>query len=516
MGNLDKLRSFPKCHFSKNKLVIQQKTFFNAKEGTLLQDIVVDKQTKCFTNRHSVSNHCLIIYNGSLNMKILKLIILVYIITFLSSCQDREKDDPSRFVPRPEFNPRSRSFTEPIEVNIFCEMVESRIFYTIDGSQPSNKNILYTMPINIAQTTTIKAIAYRQGYRTSDTVSATYTHNKVENPIISLKEGIYYTEQEVSIYTPTMGADIYFTLNGAEPIEHPVLLYENPFILPGSFLDMIIVKAKAYRENWVPSETVTNRYEFRTSQIVFVQGGTFSISNHYTVSLSNFYISNFPISQEQWTFIMEGNPNGIDIYPSYFVDQIKNPVETVTWYEAIIYCNRRSIREGLNPVYSKEGSTNSDTWGTPPTYLSNNWDSIEMDMTKNGYRLPTEMEWLFAAKGGNLSLRFTYAGSFNIDEVAWYNENSSQSTQQVGLKKTNELGIYDMSGNVWEWCWDWESPDFPDGVVFNPTGPANGEYRIQKGGSWWHDEFRCEIVYRGRAQPNYKYYTSGFRIVKRD
>ena len=448
-----------------------------------------------------------------------KQIILLFLLAifFLYGCNKEKGDDPSHFVPRPIFNPTASSFTEPIIVQITCSMAEARIFYTKDGSAPTNQSILYISPITLEATTTLKAIAYRVGYRTSEITTSVYSYNKVEVPHFSLESGVYNTEQELSLYSQTASAEIYVTSNGAEPIEHPIYLYDIPLLLPGELLNPIIIKAKAFREGWLPSETVTHRYEFNLSQMILVRGGSFTLSPGYTILLSDFSIGNYLVTQGEWASVMEGNNNEISSRPSYFVDQGNNPVECISWYETLVYCNRLSILEGLEPVYSKDGYTNPYNWGPIPNSHDMSWDDIIMDMNKNGYRLPTEMEWYYAARGGILSQEeYLYSGSYDIDEVAWYNLNSGTSAHVVGQKKSNELGLYDMSGNVEEWCFDWWGVEFPNGGWDNPTGPENGVTRVVKGGSWAQGGESCKIISRADGDPFYRQNDRGFRIVKRD
>jgi formylglycine-generating enzyme required for sulfatase activity len=140
-------------------------------------------------------------------------------------------------------------------------------------------------------------------------------------------------------------------------------------------------------------------------------------------------------------------------------------------------------------------------------------------MSRNGYRLPTEIEWLFAANERRLHLEKTYSGSFFINDVAWYLSNSNSTTHPVAGKQGNSLGLFDMSGNVWEWIWDWSSTSFPNINAVDPTGPANppasGSYRVQRGGSYMTEEQRCRLDHRGNAAPHVRRSDSGFRIVRR-
>ena len=131
----------------------------------------------------------------------------------------------------------------------------------------------------------------------------------------------------------------------------------------------------------------------------------------------------------------------------------------------------------------------------------------------NGYRLPTEAEWEYAARGGNKSKGFTYAGSNNIDEVAWYYRNSINKTQPIGTKEANELGLYDMTGNIWEWCWDWFGSYSSDAKT-NPCGPDSGSNRVSRGGCWINYPKYCRSAYRGGNNPDYSNNLSGFRVAR--
>ncbi len=126
--------------------------------------------------------------------------------------------------------------------------------------------------------------------------------------------------------------------------------------------------------------------------------------------------------------------------------------------------------------------------------------------------LPTEAQWEFAARGGNNSKGFTYSGSNDLDEVAWYVNNAGGKTQSAGRKKPNELGIYDMSGNVWEWCKDWHGP-YENTAQQNPKGPSIGSYRVLRGGRWYYSASSCRVAYRNSNDPTFRDYFLGFRVL---
>ena len=172
--------------------------------------------------------------------------------------------------------------------------------------------------------------------------------------------------------------------------------------------------------------------------------------------IKDFYICNHEITQQE--FAMYGMKNydvrvelsGESIGPYY-------PAHQVNWFDALMYCNRRSVAEGLTPCFSIGGETNPDKWGRQPDSQEDpgwdDWYHAKCDFTANGYRLPTIVEWEYAARGGNglTGYQYKYAGSDNLDEVAWY---ATDGLREVMQKKPNTLGIYDMCGNIEEWCWE--------------------------------------------------------------
>ena len=240
---------------------------------------------------------------------------------------------------------------------------------------------------------------------------------------------------------------------------------------------------------------------------ILVEGGTFN-NGTSDVTISSFYIDKYELTQAGYQAVMGSNPaSGYGVGDTY-------PVYYVSWFNAIEYCNRRSMQEGLTPCYSYSSyGTNPDDWPAGWNSSDGNHTNVSCNWTAIGYRLPTEMEWMFAAKGGNQSHGYTYSGSYNLNAVGWYNSNSSGTTHTVGTKAANELGTFDMSGNVWEWVWDING-SYPSGSQTNPTGANSGYARVLRGGGWYSNDHFSAVSYRVDYIATGSGYGLGFRCVR--
>ena len=246
-------------------------------------------------------------------------------------------------------------------------------------------------------------------------------------------------------------------------------------------------------------------------EMVLVEAGSFQMGSTnggsdeqpvHTVHINRpFYIAKYAVTFEEYDRFCDDT---IGIHrPQDSWGRGTRPVSGVNWYDAVKYCNWLSEKEGLTLCYSGKGKV------------------TQCDFSASGYRLPTEAEWEYAARGGHKSQGYEYAGSDNVDDVEWYEGNSGGRTHPVGQKQPNELGLYDMSGNMFEWCWDWYGEGYyASSPASDPTGPSSGTGayiadadRARRGGSYREKAVYLRIAFRGADGATYRG-DSGFRLVR--
>jgi formylglycine-generating enzyme required for sulfatase activity len=250
-------------------------------------------------------------------------------------------------------------------------------------------------------------------------------------------------------------------------------------------------------------------------------------TRHEVTLTAGFYMGIYPVTQAQYEAVTETTPSEFKNPVSPEINTGKRPVEMVSWYDAIVFCNKLSMLEDLEPAYSISGSTDPADWGTVPTAWSPNspWYSVKIVEDSTGYRLPTEAQWEYACRAGTWGDNYSAynTGSDMIsNDTGWYisnsgTNNSTRRTHSVGEKQINDWGLYDMHGNVWEWCWDKYAAYTTSGTQTDPTGgdEYSGDYRVQRGGSWSDSEDKLRSAARQViSYPNGKYNHVGFRLVR--
>lgn len=264
--------------------------------------------------------------------------------------------------------------------------------------------------------------------------------------------------------------------------------------------------------------------EYAPFELTRINGGTFQMGSptqdsaartdekpQRSVTVGDFMMGVREVTWAEWYEVMGVDPDEdaeeIEEYAAF-------PASEISWYEAIVYCNRLSALKGLRPCYSVGGKTDPDAWGDLPEEDNSAWNAVKCDFQATGFRLPIEAEWEYAARGGAASKNTPYPGSEDPDAVAIHGYGEEDGPDYAGMAEPNEAGLFDMGGNVAEWCWDWYAP-YPKNAEKSPAGPAKGKTRVLRGGSFSSGATDVRCAARGNGDPWEFSPENGFRVVRK-
>ena len=423
-------------------------------------------------------------------------------------------------VATPSLSPPPGVYNTVQMVTVSCITEGAFLFYTLDGSEPDFDSTLYTEPIYIPNSATLKVRGFRNGLSPSPVATGIYTFNFDQSsatPQIYPPGGTYSAVQEVELYCATPGAVIRYSTDGTEPTSES-RLYNHPVTISS----VTTLKARSFRDGMMPSGIATAMYVVILDPIemVSVPAGTFYMGNTldfgdddehpvHLVTLNAFSIGKYEITQKQWTDVMDTYPimnsgTGPD-----------RPVYNVSWYEILKFCNLRSMADGLTPAYYIRNSTDPTDWGEVPYDNNGDWNDVFCNWSANGYFMPTEAEWEYAARGAADNPNYEFSGSNNINDVAWYASNSGYECHPVGELPANSLGIHDMTGNVAELSWDSYTHGYPSGHLNNPHSSSGSNLKVIRGGHFYGSADDCRLANRDHDMTYDHGGAVGFRVRRR-
>jgi formylglycine-generating enzyme required for sulfatase activity len=314
---------------------------------------------------------------------------------------------------------------------------------------------------------------------TSDPIVSFDTHGAGQIPSQTIEKGNPFSQSSI----PAISRERY---------EFDWWYKDADYLVPYNFADPVNSNITLHAK-WI---NVSEKNSQALKNMVYVKGGWYkmgttdaTVSNavQHDVGISGFWMGKYEVTQEEWQKIMGSNPSKFKTAVNDETETPgKLPVENVSWYAALVYCNKRSMdsSEGYIPAYKINGSTDPSEWGAIPTTKNATWDAVTIVDGADGYRLPTEAQWEYACRAGT-STKYSTGDEVSTD-TGWYGANSNNMTHKVGSKPSstgNAWGLYDMHGNVMEWCWDWYDAVYDVNKKLNPTGPNSvGTYRVARGG----------------------------------
>jgi formylglycine-generating enzyme required for sulfatase activity len=376
--------------------------------------------------------------------------------------EDDDKGSPQEQAQSVSFEPQGGTYSEDISVKLSTDTEGATIHYTIDGSDPDSKSAEYTGPVELAGhgTRTIKAVSVSEGYRDSSIAEARYHIDYLS--AVDHREMVAVT-----------GATFLQEDTSGESFEHTIRAFA------------------------IGQYEVT--YELWHTVRLWAEDHGYTFGNAGT----------------------QGSNGGAGVDPA---DRRQEPVTEVNWYDVVVWANAYSEMAGLEPVYYLDSAHSLlATDASEEADIENDW----VDWDADGYRLPTEAEWQYAAsyRDGNDWTPPDWpsggtdawdGGNENNQAVAWFDDNSGDTTQPVGEKAANQLEIYDMSGNVWEWAWDWDAA-YPAQAQTDYRGPGNPgtpSFRVIRGGSWFSPAEALQVGRGSSLLPSFTSSYYGFRLAQ--
>lgn len=452
-------------------------------------------------------------------------------------------------------------FSTPVtkDMTLYAKWIEKVITYTVtfnsNGGDIIQEQIIekgntVTEPTHPSKKSTSTEQYTFLGWYSDEALTSIFDFSDEINSDITL-----YAKWSVSIITYS----VVFNSNGGTEIESQTITSGSYAKIPGKPIRYATLTSAYKFAGWYMDTNFQKEFNFFTKvtediilyakwtekeiqvpdNFVYSIGGTIdeTIDNSTvfissrTLNINDMYVCNHEVTQSEY-----------EKYCSYggSVPNEKSgkgnnyPVYYVNWYDAIVYCNLRSLSEGLTPVYSIENERDPRLWPDVvndvvdgemkycgPSVNNSLWNNVSFSIKANGYRLPTEAEWEYIARGGNngaFPIQTNYCGSNSISEVAWYYTNSDSKTHEVKLKESNFLGLYDMSGNVFEMCYDFWGPITSSTGEFGSSlgGLTRTVYRVVRGGSWYNNDKECTVSYRIGGTPEFRGDIKGFRVVRSD
>ena len=351
----------------------------------------------------------------------------------------------------------------------------------------------YRIPV----TTITETAQYRGTVSWSPTVTGVFTAETAYTATITLTAKAGYTLEGVT--------GDFFTLAGATSVSNTANSGTVTAVFPETiqpFVEMTLISAGDFQMG-----SPTGELNRQTNE------------NQHKVTLGSFYMGKYEVTQAQWYAVMGTTIQELQTAaaPNVLIDYGRGdnyPVYYVSWYDAIEFCNKLSEGEGLTPYYTIDKTSGSDTNNKNTGTLDAFRWLVTPNASANGYRLPTEAQWEYACRAGTTTAYNTGSNTIS-DDTGWYSVNSGNKTHEVGQKTPNNWGLYDMHGNVHEWCWDWYGA-YPSTEETDPIGASSGSIRVLRGGSWYDagGVFQRSAYRVDNTVPSAKYYNRGIRVVR--